>query len=239
MVRGTGTGTRRRCHLTRLLGTCSTFLLLLFDFDLFFFGSDMYVDCNNNLHRTRKIDDSVSGTTAASAWVEGNVIKVANIGDSRVIVGRRNGGSGGGGGEGESKEQGKAVKYKAIALSNDQTPYRRDERERIKKTGARVMTYDMLEGKAPFHENWDHVELGVGLDEGGDPPRVWAKDGKYPGNAFTRSIGDKISECMGEWKLWWGVEWWVVVVFVVCHLYLLFVHVFVVAGAGAGVCRFD
>ena len=209
MVRGTGTGTRRTCHLTRLLGTCSTFLLLLlFDFDLFFFGSDMYVDCNNNLHRTRKIDDSVSGTTAASAWVEGNVIKVANIGDSRVIVGRRNGGSGGGGGgggEGESKEQGKAVKYKAIALSNDQTPYRRDERERIKKTGARVMTYDMLEGKAPFHENWDHVELGVGLDEGGDPPRVWAKDGKYPGNAFTRSIGDKISECMGEWKLWWGV----------------------------------
>ena len=52
-----------------------------------------------------------------------------------------------------------------------------------------------------FAENWD-IELGVGLDEGGDPPRVWSPTGKYPGNAFTRSIGDKLSESLGVYDVY-------------------------------------
>ena len=154
--------------------------------------SNMYVDCNERLHRTRKIDDSCSGTTAASAWIENKTVKVANIGDSRVIVGRKR------------TKRTKATKgstHEAIPLSSDQTPYRKDERERIKKTGARVITYDMLEGKIPIHENWDSIELGVDVDEGGDPPRVWHPTGKYPGNAFTRSIGDNLSEPLGVYAI--------------------------------------
>ena len=32
--------------------------------------------------------------------------------------------------------------------------------------------------------------LTSGIDNDGDPPRLWAPDGDYPGTAFTRSIGD-------------------------------------------------
>ena len=38
------------------------------------------------------------------------------------------------------------------ALSTDQTPYRRDERERVKACGARVMTADQIDGVEPIHE---------------------------------------------------------------------------------------
>ena len=41
---------------------------------------------------------------------------------------------------------------KVIALSQDQTPYRKDERERCKLEGARIMTMDQLEGLAPMHK---------------------------------------------------------------------------------------
>ena len=156
--------------------------------------SNIYIDCNEKLHRTKRIDDSCSGTTAASAWIEKNIVKVANIGDSRVIVGRQRTSS-------TSSTSSASSTHVAIALSSDQTPYRKDERERIKKTGARVLTYDMLEGTVPIHENWDNIELGVSVDEEGDPPRVWSATGKYPGNAFTRSIGDKLSEPLGVYAV--------------------------------------
>jgi hypothetical protein len=48
----------------------------------------------------------------------------------------------------------------AKPLSNDQTPYRKDERERIKKTGARVLSMDQIEGLEPVHENWGDLNLG-------------------------------------------------------------------------------
>jgi len=82
------------------------------------------------------------------------------------------------------------------ALSTDQTPYRRDERERVKKYGARVMTADQIDGVEPIHENWD-CKLGDEIDDGGDPPRIWAQDQEYPGTAFTRSIGDSLAESLG------------------------------------------
>ncbi len=48
----------------------------------------------------------------------------------------------------------------AKPLSNDQTPYRKDERDRIKKTGARVLSMDQIEGIEPVHENWGDLNLG-------------------------------------------------------------------------------
>jgi serine/threonine protein phosphatase PrpC len=90
----------------------------------------------------------------------------------------------------------KSTKLIARPLSIDQTPFRKDERERVKKSGARVMTSDQLDGLEPIHENWG-LNLGEEIDVSGDPPRIWAQDGDYPGTAFTRSIGDSVSERLG------------------------------------------
>ena len=127
----------------------------------------------------QKFDDSMSGTTAIVAFFKGNQLTVANVGDSRAIVGER-----------------KGKRVIAYSLSIDQTPYRADERERIKLAGAVVMSCDQLEGIVPYHENWG-VNLGEELDNGGDPPRVWAAGKSYPGCAFTRSIGDHVAEGIG------------------------------------------
>lgn len=52
--------------------------------------------------------------------------------------------------------------------------------------GARVLTLDQVYGvKDPSIECW-----GTEEEDGGDPPRLWAPNGNYPGTAFTRSIGD-------------------------------------------------
>jgi serine/threonine protein phosphatase PrpC len=62
-------------------------------------------------------DDSVSGTTGVTAFVKGDTLYVANVGDSRAIIAR----------------MGEDEKLKSCPLSVDQTPFRKDERERLKK----------------------------------------------------------------------------------------------------------
>jgi cGMP-dependent protein kinase len=126
------------------------------------------------------IDDQQSGTTAVTAYFDGLDLLVSNVGDSRVMLG-------------SVDAQGKLIHK---ALSTDQTPYRRDERERVKSCGARVMTADQIDGVEPIHEDWD-CALGDEIDDGGDPPRIWAQDQEYPGTAFTRSIGDSLAESLG------------------------------------------
>lgn len=88
-------------------------------------------------------------------------------------------------------------KLTAFPLSRDQTPYRRDERERVKECGARVMSIDQMEGIKPMHENWGDKVLGEDIDEVGDPPRIWFQNGDYPGTAFTRSLGDSMASTIG------------------------------------------
>lgn len=66
----------------------------------------------------------------------------------------------------------------------------------MKKCGARILTVDQVEGYEPIHENWG-LNLGDEIDENGDPPRIWHPYGQYPGTAFTRSIGDLVSEELG------------------------------------------
>lgn len=143
--------------------------------------SRVFTDINKETHQRSvcNFDDSQSGTTAVSVYIDGIDLKVANIGDSRCIVAESVNGT-----------------LKAIPLTQDQTPYRKDERERCKKSGARIMTMDQLDGLAPIHENWG-LNLGQQVDEDGDPPRIWHKTKKYPGTAFTRSIGDRIAETLG------------------------------------------
>jgi len=147
-----------------------------------------HTECNRNMHRAHDLDDSLSGTTSISAYIHGrrNRITIANVGDSRAILGQASSDA--------------SSSLKALPLSRDQTPYRRDERTRIKKTGARILSLDQIEGLEPINEEEDEqddLELGEELDEGGDPPRVWSPTGEYPGTAFTRSLGDAIAEDLG------------------------------------------
>jgi len=140
------------------------------------------VRCNAELHGTEHIDDKLSGTTAITVFFHGPGarITVANVGDSRAVVGqlRKNA-------------------YRALPLSRDQTPYRGDERRRVIKAGARILSLDQIEGLEPITDWDDDLELGDEIDEWGDPPRVWSKDGEYPGTAFTRSLGDLVAEHLG------------------------------------------
>ena len=94
------------------------------------------------------------------------------------------------------------VKYEpgsmiAIPLSDDQTPYRKDERRRLEKAGARILTIDQLEGRKPIKEDVEDLNLGVDIDTDGDMPRVYLKEHNYPGTAFSRSLGDNVAEGVG------------------------------------------
>ncbi|GKV06667.1 hypothetical protein SLEP1_g18527 [Rubroshorea leprosula] len=134
-----------------------------------------FLTTNSQLHAD-SLDDSMSGTTAITVLVRGRKIYVANSGDSRAVIAER---------------RGKDIV--AVDLSIDQTPYRADELERVKLCGARVLTLDQIEGlKNPDVQCW-----GTEDGDDGDPPRLWAPNGMYPGTAFTRSIGDAIAETIG------------------------------------------
>lgn len=170
-----------------------------------------HVDTNLNLRKDSTVDDSLSGTTAISIYFHGrkNRITVSNLGDSRAVLGQSETAASGGNESSacahrtmSSSSTSSSSSLKALPLSRDQTPYRKDERARIRATGARVLSLDQLEGLEPINndasENGDDdFVLGDQLDEGGDPPRVWHPEDDYPGTAFTRSIGDNLAEELG------------------------------------------
>lgn len=107
---------------------------------------------------------------------------MANVGDSRAIIGEE-----------------RNSKLIAYPLSSDQTPFRKDERERVKAAGATVANMDQMDGLEEMHENWTEANQAGDdeEDDTGDPPRVWLKQKMLPGCAFTRSIGDSIGESVG------------------------------------------
>jgi serine/threonine protein phosphatase PrpC len=130
---------------------------------------------NYELHNS-EIDDTMSGTTAITVLVIGDTLLVANVGDSRAVIAVKDGN-----------------RIIAQDLSNDQTPFRKDECDRVKLAGARVLSVDQVEGlKDPNIQAWGDEE-----SEGGDPPRLWVQNGMYPGTAFTRSVGDSTAEKIG------------------------------------------
>lgn len=131
---------------------------------------------NDELHKSL-FDDSLSGTTACVMVLDGKRLVVSNVGDSRAVLATKD-------------ENGKLI---AVDLSSDQTPFRDDEVERVTACGARVLTLDQMDGlKDPTKKCWT-----VENECDGDPPRLWVKNGFYPGTAFTRSLGDSIAEKIG------------------------------------------
>lgn len=146
-----------------------------------------YVKTNRLLHDFEGCDSEVSGTTAVVALFRGGVLHAANAGDSRIVLGERRG-----------------QRIVACPLSSDQTPHRKDERERCKAAGAAVRTSRMVEGRRDFSLAWEEA-LGTNeqADDEGDPPRLFARSAHAqgvengPGCAFTRSIGDGAGEAIG------------------------------------------
>ncbi|XP_028759875.1 probable protein phosphatase 2C 35 isoform X2 [Neltuma alba] len=134
-----------------------------------------FVSTNQELQDS-EIDDSMSGTTAITVLVIGDTLYVANVGDSRAVLAVKDGN-----------------RIVAEDLSSDQTPFRRDECERVKLCGARVLSVDQVEGlKDPNIQTWGDEE-----SQGCDPPRLWFPNAMYPGTAFTRSVGDSLAETIG------------------------------------------
>lgn len=106
------------------------------------------------------VDTTLSGTTAVAVLLRGRSMLLANTGDSRAVLGRREG-------------HGVA----ATALTKDHKPEDGAERARIERMhGTCQQMYDPE------------------FDEFIGPVRVWSShyDGKSPGIAMSRSIGDMV-----------------------------------------------
>lgn len=139
--------------------------------------------------RDSAIDDSLSGTTGIAVLVHGDVVHVGNVGDSRAVL---------------ASFDPKTHKLRFSPLSNDQTPFRKDERARLRKCGAKIMSVDQIDEDQKEHDMW-----GEDGFESEDPPRVWDHSLQMPGCGFTRSLGDTVGESVGvcsdpevlSWKL--------------------------------------
>lgn len=132
-----------------------------------------YEIVNTMLRNEPFIDDSLSGTTCVTAWFQDSHVYLANAGDSRAVLGTAN-------------PRGDVV---AMDLTHDQTAFRADERARVIKAGARIMTSGEKDGQA-FYNSADEYTAD-------DPPRCYLQKCTLPGTAFTRSIGDTIAEMVG------------------------------------------
>jgi serine/threonine protein phosphatase PrpC len=112
-------------------------------------------------------DTRCSGATCVLiCYMEGR-LSVSNCGDSRAILGRRNGNGG----------------YIAIPLSNDHKPDKPEERKRILNCGGHVGCRQVLVSQGPRGP----VTMPVG------PCRVWYQyKGDTLGLAMSRSLGDTI-----------------------------------------------
>lgn len=184
--------------------------------------SNAHIQSNENVHNDLMRDASLSGTTSISAYLQGNRnrITICNVGDSRAIIGRAVSSAEAASVTSSSTTSIKSPggtstssSLKSFALSRDQTPYRLDERVRIRRAGGRILSLDQVEGLEKIdlkaaeldelklqeggENKGDELVLGEEIDEGGDPPRVWHPIGDYPGTAFTRSFGDKVAEELG------------------------------------------
>ena len=137
-----------------------------------------------DLLATQGLNTAFSGTTCVFGLRVDQQMYVANIGDSRCVLARKN-------------ENGRLV---AIPLSVDQKPENPEEKARIIRAGGRVeplpgtqqsddpaSMISRLELKTPV------FALGPPGEDCG-PPRVWLAEVDVPGLAMSRSIGDEASD---------------------------------------------
>jgi len=151
--------------------------------------SETFRRLNKKMHEDKDFDDELSGTTAVVAYYGEGAIWLANVGDSRAVLGM--------------------VKDDVLSsreLFHDQTPFRKDERQRVRAAGAEVMSFGqrMKKESEPDDTYWEKradameedAQAGAYKLVGGEP-RVWAPGEEKPGCAFTRSLGDAYGERFG------------------------------------------
>ncbi|CAM9918995.1 unnamed protein product, partial [Phaeothamnion confervicola] len=118
------------------------------------------------------VDCSCSGATCVIAVLRGNRLTVANLGDSRCVLGRAAAGGG----------------IAAVPLTSDHKPDRPDERSRIVAMGGQVGSRQLLVGTG----TGGAVRVPVG------PARVWYQArGETMGLAMSRSLGDAVAHRAG------------------------------------------
>ena len=137
---------------------------------------------------------SFSGSTAITALFDDEgVVRVGNVGDSRCVVG-------------VERAAGVAVgnrhtrRWEVRDLTHDQTCFRADERARMKAEATSPMTFatiGMVLGETEAHEDFGDGEPGSDEEYCDDPPRVFMAGYRFPGCAFTRSIGDTVGKSLG------------------------------------------
>lgn len=182
-----------------------------------------HLDCNTNMIRDMN-RCKLSGTTSISAAFHDGRFIISNVGDSRAVLGYRELTTITDDTNDSYEEEKKEIEIRpagkliAVPLSVDHTPWRKDERRRIKKAGGRILTIDQIEGCKPIppetmhndeegeeEEEDDDDEFGDRIlgtnddtvDIAGDPPRVWLPNEPLPGTAYTRSLGDGIAQTVG------------------------------------------
>ena len=134
-------------------------------------------EVDRQIHRSN-VDISFSGSTLVALLVRGNTVVCANIGDSRVVLGR------------------KTENWQALDLSKDHKPELPAERSRILDSNGRVEPYYDSEGEAmgPFRV-WlkDHNIPGLAMSRSlGDSVAAMAGVVSEPEvSAFTLSVCDK------------------------------------------------
>jgi serine/threonine protein phosphatase PrpC len=123
----------------------------------------------------------MAGTTAVTAFMMGEMLHVGNVGDSRAVLGQK---------------QGDSEPWSALDLTKDQTCFRRDERERIHKEAkmpVEFLTLGMFYGEEEITEDFEEESLALAAD----PPRVFIVGRKFPASAFSRSLGDALAKMAG------------------------------------------
>jgi serine/threonine protein phosphatase PrpC len=127
----------------------------------------IFLSENRALLRNKQIDSDLSGSTCISVIYTPEKLIIANIGDSRAVLGkyveREND---------NDKKRNDKFKWVAKNLSRDHKPIIPEEAERIIKKGGRIR---------PMRDE-DGEYIG--------PLRVYLKNKNMPGLAMTRSFGD-------------------------------------------------
>ena len=149
---------------------------------------------NAELHASDELDSSLSGAEAACVLLRGRELTVSNIGDVRVLLGRAPADGCADGGA-----AGAPPALDAVVLSSSHTPWRADERARLRAAGAEVASCDQKDGLVPLGDGaWEEAAARQSARPSEvDPPRVWARGADAPGCAFSRSLGDALGETVG------------------------------------------